>query len=82
MHTETINVTGMSCDGCVSKVTQALQAVPEVSHVHVALPGTASVEFDEKLISREHLETAVKDAGYGVAVGNAATDQPSKGCCC
>ncbi|MFT5781874.1 MAG: copper chaperone [Pseudomonas sp.] len=60
MHTETINVTGMSCGGCVSKVTQALQAVPGVSHVQVALPGTARVEFDEKLISGEHLEAAVK----------------------
>jgi copper chaperone len=54
MQTETMNVTGMTCGGCVSKVTQALTALPGVGHVDVALPGSASVEFDEKLTSREH----------------------------
>jgi copper chaperone len=67
MQTETMNVTGMTCGGCVSKVTKALTAVPGVGHVDVSLPGKASVNFDEKLTSRERLQSAGKDAGYGVA---------------
>jgi copper chaperone len=82
MQTETMNVTGMTCGGCVSKVTQALKAVPGVGHVDVSLPGRASVDFDENLTSREGLQSAVKDAGYGVAGGEDATKSRTKGGCC
>lgn len=82
MQTETMNVTGMTCGGCVSKVTQALTALPGVGHVDVALPGSASVEFDERMTSREHLQSAVEGAGFGVATGEAAPASPSRGGCC
>ncbi|MEO8310535.1 MAG: heavy-metal-associated domain-containing protein [Caldimonas sp.] len=82
MQTETMNVTGMTCGGCVSKVTQALTAVPGVGHVDVSLPGKASVDFDEKLTSRERLQSAVKKAGYGVVAGQEATSTRTKGGCC
>ena len=83
MQTETMNVTGMTCGGCVSKVTQALKAEPGVGHVEVSLPGTASVDFDEKLTSRQRLQSAVKDAGYGVAAsGEEAAASRTKGGCC
>ncbi len=77
-----MNVTGMTCGGCVSKVTQALKAVPGVGHVDVSLTGKASVDFDEKLTSRMRLQSAVKEAGYGVAVGEGATASRTKGGCC
>jgi copper chaperone CopZ len=82
MQTETMNVTGMTCGGCVSKVTKALTAVPGVGHVDVSLPGKASVDFDEKLTSRERLQSAVEKAGYGVAAGQDATSSRTKGACC
>ncbi len=82
MQTETMNVTGMTCGGCVSKVTQALTAMPGVKHVDVSLPGKASVDFDEKLTSRERLQSAVKGAGYGVAAGEGAATGQTKGACC
>ncbi len=82
MQTATMNVTGMTCGGCVGKVTKALTAVPGVGHVDVSLPGKASVEFDEKLTSSERLQSAVKDAGYGVAAGENASSGRTKGGCC
>ena len=82
MQTETMNVTGMTCGGCVGKVTQALNAVPGVGHVEVSLPGNAAVDFDEKLTSRERLQSAVKEAGYGVAASEGATSSRAKGGCC
>lgn len=83
MQTETMNVTGMTCGGCVGKLTKALTAVPGVRHVDVSLPGNASVDFDESLTSRDRLQSAVKDAGYGVrAAGESATASRTKGGCC
>ena len=76
-----MNVTGMSCGGCVSKVTQALTALPGVAHVDVSLPASARVDFDEKLTSRERLQSAVEGAGFGVA-GEDTTASRSKGGCC
>ncbi|WEN16513.1 heavy-metal-associated domain-containing protein [Rhodanobacter sp. AS-Z3] len=83
MQTETMSVTGMTCGGCVSKVTRALKALRGVGRVDISLPGTASVDFDEKLTSRQRLQSAVKDAGYGVAAaGEEATVTRTKGGCC
>ncbi|QBB70721.1 copper chaperone [Pseudolysobacter antarcticus] len=82
MQTETMNVTGMTCGGCVSKVTQALTAVPGVGRVDVSLPGKACVDFDEKLTSRKRLQSVVKGAGYGLAADNEApTSRTRNGCC-
>ena len=82
MRTESMNVTGMTCGGCVSKVTRALKAVPGVGRVDVTLPGKASVDFDEVLTSAERLQSAVKGAGYGLASGQVAVSSQAKGGCC
>jgi copper chaperone len=82
MQTETMNVTGMTCGGCVSKVTQALNSVPGVGRVDVSLPGKASVDYDERLTSRERLKSAVTHAGYGVAAGEGPPSSRAKGGCC
>ena len=68
-----MTVTGMTCGECVGKVTQALTTVPGVGHVDVSLAGKASVDFDGKLTSRERLQSAVKDAGYGLAARETAS---------
>jgi copper chaperone len=65
MQTEHLKVTGMTCSGCTSTVTQALKAVTGVDDVNVSLPaGEATVQYDERQTSPEQLKSAVKGAGY------------------
>ncbi|MEO8751558.1 MAG: heavy-metal-associated domain-containing protein [Casimicrobiaceae bacterium] len=82
MQTELLRVSGMTCGGCVSSVTHALQAVTGVGDVKVSLSaGVAEVHFDEGSTSPEQLKSAVKGAGYGVDAADAAKEPEGKGCC-
>jgi len=83
MQTETLKVTGMTCDGCTSKVTQALKAVTGVHDVVVSLSdNNAAVRYDEHLTSPDQMKSAVKNAGYGVDGTKAVKGQQPKGGCC
>ena len=83
MQTELLKVTGMTCGGCTSTVTNALQAVTGVGDVNVSLAaGEAAVQYDERLTSPEQLKSAVKSAGYGVDAVDMAKEPKGKGCCC
>lgn len=82
MQTEQIQVTGMTCGGCTSSVTKALRAINGVDDVIVSLAsGQATVQYDEKLTSPEQLQSAVKEAGYGVAASDNPDMALGKGCC-
>ena len=83
MQTGQFKVTGMTCGGCTSNVTRALKAVAGVGDVSVSLSaGEATVQYDERRTSPDQLKAAVKGAGYGVDVTNAAHGRLEKGGCC
>lgn len=83
MQTEHLSVTGMTCGGCVTKVTRALKASDGVGEVKVSLSsGDVTVQYDERRTSPEQLKLAVTGAGYGVNGLHAATQGQSKGGCC
>ena len=83
MQTELLNVTGMTCGGCTSNVTNALKAVAGVGDVSVSLSdGEATVQYDEKRTSPEQLKAAVKGAGFGVETASTAHQPQRKGGCC
>ena len=83
MQTEHFKVTGMTCGGCTSKVTRALEAVGGVDDVQVSLSsGEATVTYDALVTSPEHLKSAVNAAGYGVDAADAAPGRQAKGGCC
>jgi copper chaperone len=68
MENATLNVRGMTCQGCVASVTRVLKAVPGVSDVVVTLqPGTATVVYDATRTTLPVLKAAIEDAGYDVA---------------
>ena len=83
MQTAQFQVTGMTCGGCVTKVTRALKAKTGVGEVKVSLSsGEATVQYDERHTSPAQLTSAVTDAGYGVNGTRATPKDQSKGGCC
>ncbi len=66
----TLAITGMTCNGCVKHVDQALRAVPGVSAVEVVLAeGRAKIVHDPERSPVPALVAAVEGAGYTAAAG-------------
>lgn len=83
MQTEIMKVAGMTCGGCVSKVTNALKTIAGVADVNVSLSeGEVRVQFDESRTSPQQLRSAVEGAGYGMAMAHGCHGQHGKGGCC
>lgn len=83
MQTETLKVTGMTCGGCASKVTNALKAVAGVTDVEVLLSeGLVRVQFNEHQAGMAQLQAAVEQAGYGAKSAQGCHGKSGKGCCC
>ena len=83
MQTEQFKVTGMTCGGCTSNVTHALEAIAGVEDVKVSLAaGEATVKYNEQQISPDQLKAAVIGAGYGVGITSTAQKPQGKGGCC
>ena len=67
MKQETINISGMHCNGCVKSVTNALNKINGVTGVEVSLTDErAVVQYDETKTNIEQLNNAVTEAGYEV----------------
>ena len=63
----TFGIDGMSCNGCVKTVTQALQSVAGVESAQVSLADArATVRFDDTRTQPDALRQAVQDAGFDV----------------
>lgn len=66
-QTVTLNVTGMSCNGCRTSVENSLKKLEGVKNVSVTLqPGEAVVTYDASQLSVDDLKGRVVAAGYGV----------------
>lgn len=66
--TTTLQITGMTCNGCVQHVGAALRAVPGVTAVEVELTaGRARVIHDPERSPVSGLVAAVVAAGYQAA---------------
>ena len=65
MNEVTIQVGGMSCQGCVRNVTGVLSVLPGVATAEVSLEqGIARVTYDPERVTREVLVGAIEDAGF------------------
>lgn len=67
MEEVTLNVNGMTCQGCVSSVGNALRRIPGVAQVQVSLDqSSAKVQFDAERTDLGALKSAVEGAGFEV----------------
>ena len=68
MNTLTLNVTGMSCMGCVSSVKNMVSALPGIANIEVDLAsGRVQVTHDPAQSDRQAICQAIRDGGYQVA---------------
>lgn len=60
-----MKIDGMTCEVCTAKVSAALESLKGVSGINVDLKrGTASVSYDEGLISETDIISAIIDTGF------------------
>ncbi|MFP4009096.1 MAG: cation transporter, partial [Spirulinaceae cyanobacterium] len=65
MEKQILQLQGMSCASCSSRVEKAIQAVPGVLECNVNFGAEqASIEFDQHQANVERIQQAVRDAGY------------------
>ena len=64
----TLSIEGMHCEGCVRRVTAALQGVKGVEVVSVEV-GSARTTFDPNQASAEEIAAAVNGIGFSAHVG-------------
>lgn len=65
---ETIDIRGMTCQGCVQSVTRVLRAIPGVTAVDVSLERRqANIRFDAGQVSSDAFRKAIEQAGFEVA---------------
>lgn len=66
MSTVMLAVPGITCGGCVRRVSNALQGQPGISSAEVKV-GSAVVQFDPAVTSPGQIRQVVESAGYPVA---------------
>jgi len=67
MTTATLNISGMTCGGCVRSVTKVIDALDGVVKSQVSLEEKrAVVDFDPGKLGVEQLKRAIEEAGYEV----------------
>ncbi|NOX49733.1 MAG: heavy-metal-associated domain-containing protein [Gammaproteobacteria bacterium] len=67
MEKITLNVTGMTCEGCVKGIKSALESYDGVKSSDADLDtGTVLIEFDPGVIQPSAVEQAIVDAGFDI----------------
>ena len=67
MTTSTYTVAGMTCQHCVSSVTEEVTQVPGVTDVDIDLAtGTVTISSDTSVDDRA-VRAAIEEAGYQIA---------------
>ena len=62
-----LNVSGMSCMGCVNSIRKVVEPMPGVDKVDISLEaGRVEIDHDSAKVSVDSLKQAIEDAGYDV----------------
>ena len=66
-ETRTWTVTGMTCEHCVSSVTEEVSEIPGVTTVDVVLETGAVTVAADRPLADDEVRAAVEEAGYQLA---------------
>jgi len=66
METAVIKVDGMSCEHCAKAITNAVGALPGVSHVDVVLKTKTVTVVHENTLSLKKIQGEIEDQGYDI----------------
>ncbi len=66
MSTATYTVTGMTCQHCVSAVTEEVSGLPGVTGVQVDLPSGGLTVTSDAPLDDDAVRAVVEEAGYEV----------------
>jgi copper ion binding protein len=69
VSTATYTVTGMTCQHCVSAVTEEVGGLPGVTGVQVDLPSGGLTVTSDTPVDDDAVRAAVEEAGYELAAG-------------
>lgn len=64
MKTETIKISGMTCNHCVKSVDEAIKQLP-VEKYEVKI-GSLFVEYNPEKLTKQQIITTVEDIGYEI----------------
>ena len=64
MTSETIHVSGIRCERCVSRLAAALEGHEGLDSANASLMGDVTLTWDEELTSREKLLAAMASVGF------------------
>lgn len=67
MNSSVYTVKGMTCSGCMAKVTNAVTGVDGVTDVDVDISTGELTVVSDAPLKAERVRAAIKDAGYEVA---------------
>lgn len=67
MSTDVYTVKGMTCSGCMNKVTAAVTSVAGVDDVDVDISNGAVTVISEVPIDKQLVRAAINNAGYQLA---------------
>jgi len=66
MSSSVFTVKGMTCTGCMTKVTNAVTAVGGANDVDVDISNGELTVFSDAPVDAENIRKAIKDVGYEV----------------
>jgi copper chaperone CopZ len=64
VRTETVQVTGIRCEGCVQRLGLALQPLEGLEQANANLMGEVKLSWDDERLARDDIVRALERAGF------------------
>jgi copper chaperone CopZ len=64
VRTETLEVSGIRCEGCVQRLGTALQSLEGLEQANANLMGQVTLSWDDERLARAEIVRALERAGF------------------